>query len=151
MIDLLAQSHPFLVHFAVALSITSTGFDLAHLLRPRDMLEHCARLLGVVALPFLVLAAVSGNAAGSGISDPQIRNLLDAHETWANVAIWTFTVSVLGRLWMRIRKNTARKLVLGLVGLSLVASVAVFFAAKAGGEVARERGRSEVERVKSKE
>ena len=93
--------HPAVVHFPIALFITSVGFDLAGLMwRRRKWLDYAGVILHVLALLGAVAAVITGKLAQSdlGIASIEINALVGEHSDWAFFTLVAFIAVLLLRL-----------------------------------------------------
>lgn len=135
MTEILAEGHPFVVHFAVALGMTSVLFDILSLLRRGERLEATGFSLALLALPFLVAAVLTGNLAQQSLHDPALTPFVDDHRGWANAAMWLFSAATISRvsLMLKRRFDSWRKAV--FLATALLAAMLIFVAAMKGGEI----------------
>ena len=142
--EFIASTHPFVVHFAVALTIMSALFDLASLFIRRQHLATTGFSLAVTAVPFLLLAVLSGNLAEIYLSPELASTHLEEHKLFANITVWSFTALALWRAWLAAKKRYAGWQKILYVALVLAAGAATFYTAERGGAIfhtaAPERG-----------
>jgi uncharacterized membrane protein len=131
----LASSHPFLVHFAVALAMTSALFDVLDFFLHKKILAQTGFVLMLCALPFLVLAALTGNLAEPFVRTRELARTLHQHEIYANLAVWTWCAGGLWRIFMVLKKQYAGLRRVAYVFVITLAAVSVFLAAKKGGSI----------------
>jgi uncharacterized membrane protein len=135
MLPEIAALHPFIVHFAVAFTLASALLDGVDLSMRRAHFERTSFHLAVIALPFLIAAVLTGNLASQFITETRARQALDAHETFANIAVWLFCAAAVWRIFLQLKKEFfgGRKLAYTLA--ILLAATAVFLAARQGGTI----------------
>lgn len=140
MLETLASWHPFLVHFAIAFTIGSAFFDTLDFLRPGKGMEETGFRLMLVAIPFLLLAVLTGNLAESSlVNAPTVRAeqmlLLEDHKTYANIAVWLFVATGFWRIFLHFKGQfTGLKKVI-YVFIVAAAAMSVFLAARKGGAI----------------
>lgn len=131
--------HPMLVHFPIALLITSVLFDAACTLFKRDSLREGA--LWLLALGFLggIGSVLSGGMAEEVAEKAGVaKALIERHETWAYVTMGVFGVLLAVRLFLRNQfsaRTLAVYLVIAAIGLGTL-SVTGYF----GGDLVYEHG-----------
>jgi len=135
MIETLASWHPFLVHFAVALSLTSAAFDIADFFFRKPRFVDVGFTLMLTAIPFLLAAVLTGNLAASFITTPRELKLLAQHETYANITVWVFTGAGFWRVFLSFKEQyrDGRKIL--YVFLITLAATSAYLAAKKGGSI----------------
>ena len=136
MLETLASWHPFVVHFAVAFSIGSAAFDILDFFFHRRKLEDTGLHLMLAALPFLLLAVLTGNLAETyavGIADAAVA--LDRHITYANIAVWGFSAVGLWRIFQHFKgQHTGLRKVIYIFVVT-AAAMSVYLAAVHGGAI----------------
>ena len=136
MLETIASWHPFIVHFAVAFTIGSAAFDIIDFFYPRRRFEETGLLLVFAALPFLLLAVLTGNLAethATGLEDAAIA--LENHVRYANLAVWIFSAAGLWRLFLHFKKqyHGGKKVV--YIFIVTAAAMSVYLAALHGGKI----------------
>ena len=113
--------HPMIVHFPIALLITSVLFDAASHLFKRDSLRDGAMWLLILGLLGGLGAAISGDWAEEAAEKAGIaESLIETHESLAFITMGLFGVLLLWRLFLR-NQFTGRLLAIYL----LVAAIGV--------------------------
>ncbi|MBI5646369.1 MAG: hypothetical protein HY962_05505 [Ignavibacteriae bacterium] len=135
MTDTLASWHPFIVHFAVALSITAALLDAADFLLRSTRLMQTTFILTLLALPCLLAAVLTGNLAAAGPLDAAQQHILEQHETYANIAVWVFSAAAVWRLFLHLKKKFNGLNAVIYVFIIMLAAASVFLAAKKGGMI----------------
>ncbi len=135
MTALLGENHPFIVHFAVALTLASVLFDLLALLFRRKQLESTAFSLLFLSLPFLILAVLSGNLAFQSLHRPDAAHLLDQHQTYANIGMWLFCIAAVWRVFLSAKRQFGGGRRFIYLVIAAAAAVSIFSAAQKGGKV----------------
>lgn len=143
MTEFLAEAHPFTVHFAISLVIMSTVFDLLALASKRNHFSTTAFSLAIAAVPFLLGAVLTGNSAETVYQaiDPVA---LSRHTTYANIAVWGFSIIVFARIWFSIKKTFKSWMVLLYIAVAVGLSIAVFLTGMEGGRIRDNSFRSDV-------
>lgn len=137
--DIPLHLHPMLVHFPIALLITSVLFDAVGTAFKRDGLREGALWLLVLGFLGGIGSVVSGVmveeiAEKAGIAEA----LIERHETWAFVTMGIFGLLLVGRLFLRnqfARATMTAYFVVAAIGLGTL-SVTGYF----GGNLVYEHG-----------
>jgi uncharacterized membrane protein len=134
-IPVIASWHSFIVHFAVAFTLASAIMDAIDFLRRGSFFERTSFILSILALPFLIGAALTGNLASQFVTQPYARAVLEMHETYANIAVWVFSAAAFWRIFHHLRRNFLgiRKIV--YVFVVMAAAMSIFLAARKGGAI----------------
>ncbi|PLX33177.1 MAG: hypothetical protein C0600_00930 [Ignavibacteria bacterium] len=136
MLDTLASWHPFIVHFAVAFAIGSAAFDVLDFFFHRKRLEDSGFNLMLAAIPFLLLAVLTGNLAETRIPETaHVVAALDRHMTYANIAVWVFSAVGLWRVFLQLRKQYTGGLKIFYVFVVTAAAMSVYLAALHGSSI----------------
>ena len=94
--------HPMIVHFPIALLITSVLFDAASHIFKREALRDGALWLLVLGLIGGIAAAIAGDWAEEAAEKAGIaESLIETHESLAFVTLGIFGVLFLWRIFMR--------------------------------------------------
>lgn len=98
--------HPMLVHFPIALLIVGFVADIAGLFVKKAYLTQVGFLLQILGVLGVVAALVSGNLAGSGVSEEGILGqAIEKHEEAAELTIWLSGIAVVYRIVMVFLKK----------------------------------------------
>jgi uncharacterized membrane protein len=135
MTETIASWHPFIVHFAVALTITSAAFDVLDFFLQKPSFERSGFHLMIAAIPFLLMAVLSGNLAEGFVRDIAPPHVLDTHITYANIAIWVFSAAALWRIFLVLKRQYTGKKKIAYVFIVTAAAMSVFLAAQNGGKI----------------
>ncbi|HEX8034241.1 MAG TPA: DUF2231 domain-containing protein [Ktedonobacterales bacterium] len=100
----LADLHPIVVHFPIALLIASVGMDVLSLVLRRAGLTTAATWLLVLGVPGALAALLTGKISGSVLNTAAASDLLHLHKICAVGASLTFGTLLLLRLvWLAPR------------------------------------------------
>ena len=135
MIKALASWHHFIVHFAVALSLMSIVFDLSSVLLRKPGAERFGFVLMLAAVPFLLFAVLTGNLAEPFVRSGELSPIVDRHESYANIAVWTFLAAGFWRVFLHVKHRYAAGRKILYILIAVAAGVAVFLAAREGGKI----------------
>lgn len=121
--NLMTELHGMVVHFPIALLITSVALELLALHpRLRPHLETAALILLILGAAGTLVAVATGpenNARG-------VSQLIRAHQNWADATAWLFSLLALFRLimlWMKrpvVRVWAAAYLLVALLGIGML-------------------------------
>lgn len=136
MLETLASWHHVIVHFSVAFTIGSAGFDIIDFFFPRKRFEETGFLLMVTAIPFLLLAVLTGNLAESHAPNlEQAAVALELHIRYANIAVWLFSAVGLWRVFLHFKRRYHGKNKVLYMFIVATAAASVYLAALHGGSI----------------
>jgi uncharacterized membrane protein len=108
--------HPAVVHFPIALFVTSLGFDLVDLVWHRQKwLDQTGVTLHILAVVGAGAAAITGKLAEGklNIASPETKALVGEHSDWAFFTLVAFVAVMLIRfeaLWRKHSEARRRRL-----------------------------------------
>jgi uncharacterized membrane protein len=135
MTETIASWHPFIVHFAVAFGIGSAAFDVLDFFLHRRRLEETGFALMLAALPFLLLAVLSGNLAEPFARAVSPAAHLQNHISYANIAVWVFSAAAIWRLFLHFKHRYTGTRKVAYIFVITFAAVSVYLAALHGGRI----------------
>ena len=98
--------HPMLVHFPIALLIVGFVADITGLFVKKAYLTQAGFLLQILGVLGVVAALISGNLAGSGVSEEGILGqAIERHEEAAELTIWIAGIAAVYRIVLVILKK----------------------------------------------
>ncbi len=128
--------HPPLVHFAIALTITGTIFEILGIYFKKDSLKHAGFWSFVVGVIFVWGAMLSGHEAGENIEkflSSDTKEILETHEELGEILPYIFTVLGGLRIYLWFKEN--KKLYyLFLIG-AVISTVFIGYQGKLGGTI----------------
>ena len=123
----MAELHPPIVHFAIALTMVGVFFDFVGFVLNRDSLKKAGFWSLVVGIVALWAAMLSGEAAEGAVEhfvkDINIEGLFEAHEILGKVLPWFFTPIGGLRIYLHLKENKKLfvvYLIIGMIGVALV-------------------------------
>lgn len=140
--EFLAQLHPPIVHFAVALIIIGVIFDILGFIFRNDSLKHAGFWTIIMGAVAVWGAAISGHQAEElveeAVKGTGAYQLLEQHEEFGEILPWIVSVLGLFRLFLHFKKHNL------LFGLYLIAGLVVAgmigFQGRIGGKLVYEYG-----------
>ncbi len=137
----LALYHPHMVHFAIALPITAFIFQWFSISSPDKGYQSSSNLLFYLGVLFIILAFVTGKAAGPDVK-PTLsiggQDLFDTHKEIGTYLTLAFMVLMVLKLFSsKIQNEGAKNIVMILM---VVALVGLFYEIKSGHELVYDYG-----------
>ena len=140
--EFLAELHPKVIHFPIALLITSVLFDIVGLLSRKEFYHKSSHLLLLLGVLGAFTAALTGNQAASAYAFWNDANsiVVTKHAFYANVTIWYFTFILVLRTFLVLKKKYFPALKYLIVVLSLAGCFFIFQTSEYGGELVKKYG-----------
>jgi len=128
--EFLAELHPRIVHFPIALFILYFLFEITGILLKKDYLSKAAFIILILGIIMAVVAVLTGNQAYE-VAKQSIKNisglneLIVQHETNATITLWYFFFVLILRTYILVKKKFETNLkyifiILGLIGCYLI-------------------------------
>ena len=144
--ETIADLHPVVVHFPVALFVLYCLFEILSLLMKNENLVISAHIILITGVITSIGAAVTGNQAAEsvqilsaqGISIPQ--HLIESHEDYATITMWYFFAILGFRTYFVIKKKFFERIKIIFVILSIVGSILIIETGRIGGVLVYEYG-----------
>jgi uncharacterized membrane protein len=105
--EFLAELHPRVVHFPVALLCTYSILEITGIIFKKDSISktaHIILLLGVIAAFFAVLTGNEAFAAYKYWTD-ESKEVYNHHQTFANLTVWFSAFVLFTRTFLVIKKK----------------------------------------------
>jgi uncharacterized membrane protein len=140
--EFLAELHPKIIHFPIALFITSVLFDFIELIFRKESFGRSAHLLLFLGVIGGFAAALSGNQAFIAYEfwNDSSSALLEQHQLFANITIWFFAALLILRTYLVLRKKYfgAKKYL--IITLAFIGCYFIYQASEYGGELVKKFG-----------
>jgi len=140
--EFLAELHPKVVHFPIALLITYVILELIGILFKIDFYQKAAHLLlflGVIGAFFAVLTGNQAHAAYRYWNDSS-SELFNDHQTFANLTVWYFTGILLLRTYLVVKKKFPSLFKYIVLTLALFGCYLIYQTAEYGGDLIKKFG-----------
>ena len=140
--EFLAELHPKVVHFPIALLITYALLELIGTIFNKEFFQkaaHLILLLGVIGCIFAVLTGNQAFAANKYWNDAS-TSLVGEHQTFANITIWYFVVLLVFKTFIVLKKKMNRKINYLILTLALIGCYFVYQASEHGGKLVTKYG-----------
>ena len=133
--------HPIIVHFPIALLLTSVFFDFLALLKPQSALQPAAFYLLVLGVVFGIWAGISGDSAARTLSESHhFHPDIQIHADFGNGTIWLSILLLLCRTYFTIRRRFFSGFKIAYLILSLVTASLLSITGYLGGKLVFEHG-----------
>lgn len=132
----LTHLHPMIVHFPIALLIVGFLSDLIGILTKREFFTQAGFYLLILGAAGVIAAFISGDQAGSGISEEGVlKQALETHEGAASLTIWIVSIAAVFRLALVLLKKFKGVLKMLSLALFLFAVLSIGRTGFYGGEL----------------
>ncbi len=140
--EFLAELHPKVVHFPIALLLTYVILELIGIVFRKEFYQKAAHLLlflGVIGAFFAVLTGNQAYIAYEYWNDSSI-DLFNDHQTFANLTIWYFTGMLVLRTYLVVKKKFSSSYRYIIFILALFGCYLVYQTAEHGGDLIKKFG-----------
>ncbi|RPI72813.1 MAG: DUF2231 domain-containing protein [Ignavibacteriales bacterium] len=140
--EFLAEFHPRVVHFPIALLLTYVLFESLGAITKKEFLlkgAHLILLLGVIG----AFAAVqTGERAEDAFEywNKEASALMEIHEQYANITIWYFAVLLVIRTFLVFKKKFTNVFKYAFMVLAIVGAYFIYQTGDHGGRMVYEHG-----------
>jgi len=140
--EFLAELHPKVVHFPIALLITFTLLELIGTVFKKEFFQKAAHLilfLGVIGTLFAVLTGDQAFAANKYWNDTSTA-LFNEHQTFANITVWYFAGLLLLKTFIVLKKKSIKAINYTILALALIGCYFIYQTSEHGGELVTKFG-----------
>lgn len=128
--------HPMIVHFPIALLIVGFLFDVTGMFVRKEFFSWAGFSLLMLGALGVIAAFISGNLAGSGITEEGVlKQALETHESAAELTVWITGFAALFRLALVLLKKYKGYLKIAALVIYLAAVAAIGRTGFYGGEL----------------
>ena len=140
--EFLAELHPKVIHFPIALLFASVLFDAIGIVSKKEYFHKSAHLLLLLGVLGSFAAALTGNQAFSvyELWNNSSSELMSNHKLYANITIWYFTLILLLRTFLVLRKKYFTPVKYIIMVLGIVGCYFLFQTSEYGGELVKKYG-----------
>ncbi len=140
--EFLAELHPKVVHFPIALLITFVLLELIGTLLNKDFYAKTAHLILFLGVIGSIFAVLTGNQAFIAYEywNPASEALFNNHQTFANLTIWYFTGLLVLRTYLVVKKKYFKTIKYVFLILTLLGGFLVYQTSEYGGELVKKYG-----------
>ena len=140
--DFIAGLHPKVVHFPIALLLTYVLCEIIGVIFKKDFFSKTAHLLLLLGVIGAVLAVFTGNEAFSDFHNWTIagKELFNHHQTYANLTVWYFSILLVFKTYIVLKKKSSGSLKYLLLLFALLGSYLIYQTAEYGGDLVKKFG-----------
>lgn len=138
--QLLADLHPLVVHFPVALFIVYALTEIIGIVNKSDKMLFTAHYLLLLGVVTAVGAVLTGNQAGEAakLAAGTIGNyeeLIESHETFATITLWFFLFVLIFRTYLVLKKKFVGRIRYLFILFAIIGSILIIETGYRGGEL----------------
>ncbi len=144
--DFLAQLHPKIVHFPIALLSLYIFLEVIGILFKKDFFSKTAHLVLFFGVISALIAILTGNQAedvahawsklGANIN----LDAIETHSTYANITLWYFTGLLIIRTFLSIKKKFIGTIKYIIAVLAIIGFFFIYQTGNYGGKLVYEYG-----------
>ena len=140
--EFLANLHPQIVHFPIAILFTYALFELIGVVMKKGFYQKAAYLLLILGVIGAFFAVLTGNQAFASYQywNNSSKELFEYHQTYANITIWFFTVLLVVRTFLLVKKKFNGIIKYFILLLALFGCFLIYQSAKYGGDLVKKFG-----------
>ena len=138
--EFLAGIHPKVVHFPIAFLMFYPLVELFFLFTRKDFFSKAAMLFLTIGVIGSFFAVLSGNQAFEFVKNwnDEGKAVFSEHQTFANWTVWYFSVLLVIRYFLFIKKKINSTIISVIFVLSLIGVYLVYQAGNYGGKLAEQ-------------
>jgi uncharacterized membrane protein len=140
--EFLAEMHPKVVHFPIALLLTYVILELIGIVFKKEFYQKAAHLLlflGVIGACFAVFTGNQAHTAYKYWSESS-SELFNEHQTFANLTVWYFTGILVFRTYLVVKKKFLSFYKYIILVLALFGCYLIYQTAEYGGDLIKKFG-----------
>jgi uncharacterized membrane protein len=138
--EFLAGIHPKVVHFPIAFLMFYPLMELIFLFTRKDFFSKAALLFLTIGVIGSFFAVLSGNQAFEFVKNwnNEGKEVFSEHQTFANLTVWYFSVLLVVRYFLFVKKKLNHTIISVIFVLSLIGSYLVYQTGNYGGKLAEQ-------------
>jgi uncharacterized membrane protein len=140
--DFLAELHPKVVHFPIALLLTYVLLEFIGTVFKKEFFQKAAHLLLLLGVIGSFLAVLTGNQAFTVHKqwDELSKELFNNHEYFANLTVWFFTWLLVLRTYLVVKKKFSSSFKYIILALAFFGCYLIYQTSEYGGDLIRKFG-----------
>lgn len=140
--EFLAELHPKVIHFPIALLLTYVLLEFIGIIFKREFYQKTAHLLLLLGVIGSFFAVLTGNQAFTVYEywNKQSSALFNNHQTFANLTVWYFTGILVLRTYLVVKKKFSTSFKYIMIALALFGGYLVYQTSEYGGELVNKFG-----------
>ncbi len=140
--EFLAELHPKVVHFPIALLLTYVILELIGIVFRKEFYQKAAHLLLFLGVIGALFAVLTGNQAFTAYEywNDSSSELFNDHQTFANLTVWYFTGILALRTYLVVKKKFSSSYRYIILALALFGCYFIYQTAEYGGDLIKKFG-----------
>jgi uncharacterized membrane protein len=140
--EFLAQFHPKIIHFPIAFLLVYLLLEFFGAIFKKDFFSKAAHLFLLFGVLGALAAVLTGNQAENAFEgwNKTTSAILETHSTYANITLWYFTVLLVIRTFLVLRKKFSNLFKYLFCLLGIVGAYFIYQTGEHGGEMVFKHG-----------
>lgn len=144
--EFLAENHPRVVHFAIALLFVYPFLELAGVVFKREFFSKAAHLILFLGVLGALAAVLTGNQAFEVAMDWEDKGAImpfkaiNEHIDWATTTVWYFGVLLVIRTFLVLKKKFSGVIQYAVIVIALAGTYLIYQTGEHGGALVYKHG-----------
>ncbi|PKL84111.1 MAG: hypothetical protein CVV24_01700 [Ignavibacteriae bacterium HGW-Ignavibacteriae-3] len=143
--EFLSELHPRVVHFPIAFFILYFIFETSGIVLKKDFLQKGSLLILIFGVGTALLSVLTGNQAQAMADlrfpeNIEFNRLIEVHREYATVTMWYFSLIMILRIYVVIKKKFVGNLMYVFILFGLIGCILVYLTGIYGGDLVFKHG-----------
>ncbi|MFA7228903.1 MAG: DUF2231 domain-containing protein [Melioribacteraceae bacterium] len=143
--EFLAELHPRIVHFPIAFFILYFIFETSGIIFGKDYLQKASFLILALGVLTALFSVLTGNQALTAArllypDNQKLYEFIELHEKYATLTLWYYTVLLIARIYLVIKKTFEGKIKYLFILLGIIGCILVYLTGIYGGDLVFKHG-----------
>ena len=140
--EFLADLHPVVVHFPVALLVTYSFLEIIGIVFNKKLFTQSAYILLIIGIIGVFISVLTGNQAFEDYQywNKASSNIFNSHQFYANITIWFFVFVTVFRTFLVVKKKFNGVIKYLFILFAVIGIFFIYKTAEYGGELINKFG-----------